>query len=131
MREKGDTAERYRDQGHPQFRGIIAGTSGDAEDAQWMLKKYQQIGLTDTHVQTVALFHPQWAAQSWAVAVTSSSNAMSLSSAQPAYATASTDGRELDLPAVYVGLGSEADFAGRDVRGKAVLLIGAVIRTTR
>jgi hypothetical protein len=35
----------------------------------------------------------------------------------------STDGKVLDLPAVYVGLGSEADFAGRDVRGKAVLFL--------
>jgi hypothetical protein len=48
VKEKGDIAERYRDQGHPQFWGIIAGTSGDVEDAQWMLEKYQQIGLTDT-----------------------------------------------------------------------------------
>ena len=122
VREKGDTAERYRDTGHPQFWGIIAGTSGDAEDAQWMLEKYQHIGLTDTRIQTVALFHPQWAAKSWTVAVTSGGHAVSLGSAQPAYATTSTDGKELDLAAAYAGLGSEADFAGRDVRGKAVLL---------
>jgi hypothetical protein len=43
--------------------------------------------------------------------------------AQPPYGAVSTDGKVLDLPAVYVGLGSEADFAGRDVRGKAVLCI--------
>src|SRR6185312_5884336 len=33
--------------------------------------------------------------------------------------------QELNLDVVYVGLGSEADFAGRDVRGKAVLLVKA------
>ena len=48
---------------------------------------------------------------------------MPISSAQPAYGSPATDGKELDLRIVYVGLGSEADFAGRDVRGKAVLLV--------
>ena len=122
VREHGDIAERYRDDGHPQFWGIIAGTSGDAEEAQWLLKKYEQIGLTDTHIQPVAFFHPQWSAESWDVAVTSEGKATALASAQPAYATASTDGKVLDLPTAYVGLGSEADIAGRDIRGKAVLL---------
>ena len=122
VREKGDTAERYRDQGHPQFWGIIAGTSGDAEDAQWMLKQYQRIGLSDTRIQPVNFFHPQWSAESWEVTATAAGKTTSLASAQPAYATPSTEGKILDLPAVYAGLGSEADFAGRDVRGKAVVL---------
>src|SRR6476646_919937 len=39
VKESGDIAERYRQQGHPQFRGIIAGTSGDAEEARWLLGK--------------------------------------------------------------------------------------------
>jgi hypothetical protein len=123
VKEKGDIAERYRDQGHPQFWGIIAGTSGDVEDAQWMLEKYQQIGLTDTHIQTVRFFHPQWAPESWEVTATAAGKTMPLTSAQPPYAAASTGGKVLDLPAAYVGLGSEADFAGRDVRGKAVFFI--------
>lgn len=123
VREQADIAERYRDQGHPQFWGRIAGTSGDVEDAQWLLAKYQQAGLTDTHSQTVAFFHPQWVPQSWEVTATAAGQTMKLASAQPPYGAASTDGKVLDLPAVYVGLGSEADFAGRDVRGKAVLFI--------
>ena len=122
VKESGDIAERYRQQGHPQFWGIIAGTSGDAEEAQWLLGKYQQIGLKDTRIQTVALFHPQWAADSWEVAATAEGRSTTLMSAQPAYATTATGGKALDVPAIYAGLGSEADFAGRDVRGKAVLL---------
>ncbi len=122
VKEHGDIAERYRQQGHPQFWGIIAGTSGDADEAQWLLGKYKQIGLTDTHIQTVALFHPQWAPESWEVVATGDGRSTTLTSAQPAYATTSTNGKPLDVPAVYVGLGSEADLAGRDVRGKAVLL---------
>jgi hypothetical protein len=123
VREQADIAERYRDQGHPQFWGRIAGTSGDLEDAQWLLTKYQQAGLTDTHSQTVAFFHPQWVPQFWEVTATAAGKMMKLTSAQPPYGAVSTDGKVLDLPAVYVGLGSEADFAGRDLRGKAVLFI--------
>ena len=50
---------------------------------------------------------------------------MPLSSAQPPYGSPDTGGKDLDLEAVYVGLGSEADFAGRDVKGKAVLIVRA------
>jgi hypothetical protein len=121
VKEQADIAERYRAQGHPQFWGIIAGTSGDVEDAQWLLQKYEQIGLRDTRIQTVAMFHPQWAPESWDVSVTAGGKTIALESAQPPYAATSTDGKVLDVPVAYVGLGSEADFAGRDVRGKAVL----------
>jgi Zn-dependent M28 family amino/carboxypeptidase len=123
VKEQSDIARRYRDQGHPQFWGRIAGTSGDFEAAQWLLKKYQQIGLTDTRIQDVKFFHPQWAPVSWEVEAVSAGKTMKLVSAQPPYGAASTDGKVLDLPAVYVGLGSEADFAGRDVRGKAVFFV--------
>jgi len=123
VRDQAAIAERFRDQGHPQFWGRIAGTSGDVEDVQWLLEKYQQIGLTDTHSQTVAFFHPQWAPEAWEVTATAAGKTLKLTSAQPPYGAVSTDGKVLDLPAVYVGLGSDADFAGRDVRGKAVLYV--------
>jgi hypothetical protein len=121
VRDHGDIAERYRQQGHPQFWGIIAGTSGDAEESQWLLGKYKQFGLADAHIQTVNLFHPQWAPESWEIVATGDGPSTTLTSAQPAYATTATNGKPLDVPVVYVGLASEADFAGRDVRGKAVL----------
>src|SRR5262245_63544664 len=54
VKEHGDIAERYRQQGHPQFWGIIAGTSGDADEAQWLFGESKEIGLADTHIQTVA-----------------------------------------------------------------------------
>jgi Peptidase family M28 len=123
VKEQADIAERYRSQGHPQYWGRIAGTSGDDEDAQWLLKKYQDIGLTDAHIQDVALFLPQWAPVSWDVAAGAGADAIKLTSAQPPYGAPSTDGKVVDLPAAYVGLGSDADFAGRDVRGKAVFFV--------
>jgi hypothetical protein len=123
--EQAGIAEHYRDNGHPQFWGRIAGTSGDVEDAQWLLNKYRQIGLTDTRLQTINYFNPQWSAQSWGVAVTAGDKTVQIASAEPSYGSSATDGKELNLEIVYVGLGSEADFAGRDVRGKAILLVKA------
>jgi hypothetical protein len=47
VKEQAEIAEHYRDQGHPQFWGRIAGTSSDIEDVDWLMKKYRHIGLTD------------------------------------------------------------------------------------
>ena len=113
-------SRRYRDQGH-QFWGRIIGTEADAENAQWMLEKFRQIGLSDVRSQAFDLA-PQWMPQSWVVAVSGYGKTLQLDSAQPAYQTEATPAGGLDLEAVYVGLGSEADLAGRDVRGKAAFI---------
>jgi hypothetical protein len=120
--EQAEIARRYRDSGHPQFWGRLAGTSADVEDAEWLLNKYKQIGL-ETRLQTVNFFQPQWAAESWSMTAAAGGKSIPIPSAEPAYASPGTDGKELDLEIAYVGVGSEADFAGRDVRGKAVLLV--------
>ena len=78
VQDQADIARRYRDQGHPQFWGRIAGTSGDVEAADWLLAKFRQIGLSDTRVQPVAFFHPQWAPTSWEVTVTAGGNTITL-----------------------------------------------------
>ena len=117
--EQAAISRRYRDQGHPRFWGRITGTSGDAESAEWLVAKFRGIGLSDVRAQPLDL-EPQWMPRSWAVTVTAGGKTTELESAQPAYRANPTPPGGLDLEAVYVGLGSEADFAGRDVRGKAV-----------
>lgn len=114
-------SRRYRDAGHPQFWGRIIGTSADRETAQWLMAKLTQSGLSDVHEEFIDLA-PQWFPQSWELTATSGEQTLKLTSAQPAYTTPGTTGAGLDLEMVYAGLGSEADFLGRDVRGKAVLL---------
>jgi hypothetical protein len=114
-------SRHYRDSGHPQFWGRIIGTSADAETAQWMVGKFNKLGLADVHVQPFDLA-PQWMPQSWDVAATGSDQTLHLESAQPAYQTPATPAGGLDLEAAYVGTGSEADYIGRDVRGKAVFI---------
>jgi hypothetical protein len=121
--EQAKIAERYRDAGHPQFWGRISGTSADAEDAEWLQKKFNQAGLTDTRIQTVNYLGPQWEPKSWRVTATGAGKTVEIASAQPSYGSPDTGGKDLDLEIAYVGVGSEADFARQDVRGKAVLLV--------
>jgi hypothetical protein len=114
-------SRRYRDQGHPQFWGRIIGTSADTETAQWLTDKFKTLGLSDVHVQPFDLA-PQWMPQAWEITAKAGDKTLKLEAAQPAYQTTATPPEGLDLEAVYAGTGSEADFAGRDVRGKAVFI---------
>ena len=110
--EQAEIAEHYRDAGHPQFWGRLAGTSGDDADAQWLLNKYRQIGLTDTRVQTDQLFRSAMVGPIMERrGDRRRQDNQPLVSAQPSYGSPATGGKELDLEVVYVGLGSEADFA--------------------
>ncbi len=112
-------SRRYRDQGHPQFWGRIIGTSADAETRQWLMQQYTRIGLSDVHVQTFDMV-PQWFPQGWTIDVAGAGKTVAVRSAEPAYGTKGTSDEGLDVDAVWVGTGSEADYIGRDVRGKAV-----------
>ena len=115
--EQAGIAENYRDHGHPQFWGRIAGTSADTEDAGWLVKKFAQAGLSDTRIQTVNYLAPQWDPKSWRVTLTGGGKTVALPSAQPTYGSPATGDKDLNLEVAYVGLGSEADFAHQDVRG--------------
>jgi hypothetical protein len=112
-------SRRYRDAGHPQFWGRIIGTSADAETQQWLLQQFNRIGLSDVHLQTFDMV-PQWMPQSWSVTVSGGGKTVTVNAAEPAYGTKATGGAGLDTEAIWVGTGSEADYIGRDVRGKAV-----------
>src|SRR5262245_4440916 len=107
-------SRRYRDQGHPQFWGRIIGSSADAESAQWVADKFKQAGLSDVRIQPLDL-PPQWMPNPWEVTASSGTKTLKLDgSAQPVYRSPATKAGGLDVEAVYVGLGSDADFAGRD-----------------
>jgi len=38
-------SRRYRDRVHPKFWGRIIGTSSDAESAEWLARRFKEIGL--------------------------------------------------------------------------------------
>lgn len=114
-----EISRKYRDAGHPKFWGRITGTSGDHETAEWIASRYKALGLTDVRIQEIPL-KPQWMAEDWKVEVISGGQAVELTSAQPHYETGALAQTEMD--AIWVGRGAEADFLGRDVKGKAVFV---------
>jgi hypothetical protein len=120
MREVTAIAQQSRDDGN-QFWGRIAGTKYDLESDQWLMKKLQDAGLKDVRRQELDL-PPMWWGNSWEVTVDDAGMPRKLTSAFPYEHTPSTPKEGLDLEAVYVGLGRTADYAGRDVRGKAVVI---------
>ena len=118
-------SRRYRDSGHPKFWGRITGTSSDQESAAWLAGKFKSAGLSDVKIQPLDL-EPQWMPQTWTVVVSAGGKTMTLESAQPFYGANALPAGGIDVEAVYAGLGSEADFAGKDVRGKAVFVFSQI-----
>ena len=121
-------SRRYRDAGH-QFWGRIIGTEADAENAAWLADKLRAAGVPEVRTQTLDL-DPQWMPRSWSVMAAAGGRTIALETAQPVYTSRGTPAGGLDLEVVYVGLGTEADFAGRDVAGKAALITSMPMRST-
>ena len=119
--ELAEISKRYRDAGHPKFWGRIMGTSSDRETEEWLAGKFRRSGLSDVRIQQLDL-PPQWMPQSWGVSMTGGGKTIMLESAQPDYYANGLPPGGVELDAVYAGLGTEADFAGKDVRGKAVFV---------
>ena len=113
-------ARKSRDDGE-QFWGRIAGTSYDKLTEAWVAENFRKLGLENVHEQPFDLA-PQWFPTSWEVSVSGGGEAIELGTAHPAKGSAPTPAGGLELDAVWVGLGTAADFLGRDVRGKAVFI---------
>jgi hypothetical protein len=114
-------SRRSRDAGVA-YWGRIAGSPQDAEVRQWIEDRFRRIGLEGVRQQTFDL-PPQWRPSSWTVALLENGRDERLASAFPFLGTPGTSGSDMELDLAYVGLGRAADFAGRDVRGKAVVII--------
>jgi hypothetical protein len=119
VKEQVDLSHKSRDRGD-QLWGRITGTQTDAEDAQWFMDALRKAGVSDVHREMLDL-PPQSTPKSWDVTVSGGVKSLKLDSAVAVRQAAGTaNGSTLNLDAVWVGLGTAADFAGRDVKGKAV-----------
>ena len=114
-------SHRNRDAGDV-FWGRNVGTSGHAEAQDWTEAFFKKNGLQKIHRQPFDL-RPQWiASKGWEVSFSSGGRGYAFKSARPAQGMASTPANGLTLDLVWAGTGTAADFAGRDVKGKAVLI---------
>ena len=112
---------KYRDAGN-QWWGRIAGMPSGAETQAWVEQRFKDIGVP---TETKMIPDPQDIPKSWDVTVSVSGKTLKLESSHPiidfpTFMPSAQGDEELDT--VWVGLGQESDFIGRDVRGKAVFI---------
>jgi hypothetical protein len=110
-------SRRYRDQVPPKFWGRIIGTSADAESAEWLARRFREIGLSEVRIQPFDLAL-QWMPQAWEVAVTSGGASRELDSAQPHYAAAPTPASGLEVRRYMPGSAVKRTTPARTRRGK-------------
>ena len=120
VRTLADIARKSRADGN-QYWGRITGTAADHETSDWVAGQFRRIGLEQVRVQEFNL-PPQWFPTSWEVRATVDGEGATLDSAFPLFNSVGTPG--VDLEPVWVGTGAQADFIGRDVKGKAVVAYG-------
>ena len=113
-------AIKDRDEGNLLW-GRIAGTKNDVLVEDWVENKFKQIGLQDIHRQSFDL-PPQWFPTSWSMTATGGGKTLTFKTFRATLGSKSTPPGGLDLEPVWVGLGTQADFAGRDVKGRLAVI---------
>lgn len=113
-------SRQSRDDGE-RFWGRIAGTKYDHMTEQIVEDAFRSFGLQNVRRQWFDLpaqRHPT----SWGMTATAGGKTIELKTVQPARESAAAPRGGFELEPVWVGLGTEADFKGRDVKGKLVII---------
>lgn len=100
------------------FWGRNIGTEAHRLSQDWAEGWFRRLGLEQIQRKTFAL-EPVWQLDQWQISFNDGAESFVLASARPPEKTASlTASYEL----MWLGTGTEADYLGRDVSGKAVLI---------
>jgi hypothetical protein len=108
--------------------GRRAATPAFMHTLEWTVSEMKAAGLKDARVETFPVNGTMWVPQSWSVKIVgdaafgAGTADVTLQSAFPQPGGASVPGGTLTAPIVYVGHGTDADLAGRDVRGKIAIV---------
>jgi len=120
MKEVVAISLKSRDDGN-KYWGRIAGSKYEAMVHDWAEAKFKKYGLQDIHRQPFKM-STQWFPTDWDYTFTAGGKSYTFKSTNPSLDSPPTPPGGLDLDVVWVGTGTAADFAGRDVKGKAVLI---------
>jgi hypothetical protein len=108
--------------------GRRAATPSFMHTLEWTARELKAAGLADAKVETFAVTAPMWVPRSWQVQVVgdaafgAGTATVTLRSAFPQPGGATIPGGRVTAPVVYAGRGTDADLAGRDVRGKIAIV---------
>ena len=119
-------ALRYRDAVNKQWWGRFPGTDADKAGMKYMTDEFKRLGLK---VESFPYVLPRdWRPESWnASYMISNGNKFELATAFPVSGTKGTGPSGLTTEAIWVGIGAEADFHGRDVKGKAAVIYSTFV----
>lgn len=108
--------------------GRRAATPSFMQTIEWTVNEFRNAGLKNAAVETFAVPAPMWVPQSWKVEVVGDSafgagtSTVTLQSAFPQPGGVTIAGGTLTAPVVFVGRATEADLAGRDLKGKIAIV---------
>ena len=104
-----------------QYWGRIAGTPYDHMTSDLMMARFKELGLEQVHRVENDL-PPQWFPTSWQASLVVNGKTIPLTTAYPVGNSVGTPNGPMEAEPVWVGLGTAAEFKGRDVKGKAVFV---------
>ncbi len=108
--------------------GRRAATPAYMHAIEWAVSELKAAGLKDARVETYAVPGSMWVPQTWQLqligdpAFGAGTQTVTLQSAFPQPGGASIPGGTLTAPVIYVGHGTDADLAGRDVAGRIAVV---------
>ncbi len=108
--------------------GRRAGTPAFMHTLEWVASTIRSGGLKDAHVEPFGVPGSMWTPVSWKVelvgdpAFGTATADVTLQSAFPQPGGVSVPGGSITAPVVFVGHGTDADLAGRDVKGKIAIV---------
>jgi hypothetical protein len=108
--------------------GRRAATPAFMHTVEWTVSELKAAGLNDAKVETYTVPGSMWVPQTWQLQVIgdpafgAGTQTVTLQSAFPQPGGASIPGGTLTASVIYVGHGTDADLAGRDVAGKIAVV---------
>jgi hypothetical protein len=107
------------------YWGRLPGTRYDAMTMDLMTSEFERLGL-EIERQPFTLPH-DWTPTFWQAEYSTGDTTIPLKSAFPVGETSATPPSGITAEAIWVGIGAEPDFLGRDVRGKAVIIYSTFV----
>jgi len=108
--------------------GRRATTPSFMQTIEWTIGQFKAAGLNDAKVETFAVPGTMWVPKSWRVEIVgdpsfgAGTETVTLQSAFPQPGGATTAAEGVTAPFIFVGHGTDADLAGRDVSGKIAVV---------
>jgi len=107
------------------YWGRLPGTEDDREIMGMMRAEFERLGFTTERSEYT--IPSDWTPSFWEASYTVGEMLTKFESAFPVGKTAATPAEGITAEAVWVGIGAEPDFLGRDVKGKAVVIYSTFV----